>query len=74
MNAKRMYNLGAIPATKTDYKKEEKLIEIEKYLRYEKRYSESNVTRTMGRFKYILYTYEVSQPCQEDAIRPLIFF
>lgn len=71
MQTKRQARLGAIPtAGRPQLEKEEKLIELEKYMTYEKRYSKYNVRCHLQRMRYILSNYEIQLvPCQEDAIR-----
>ena len=72
MGAKLKQDLGAIPSAGqcTEIRKEELLIELEKFMIYEKRYSKYNVSVIMQRMKRSIYYYQVDKlPTLDDAIR-----
>lgn len=63
-------SLGTLPKNRqaVDIKKDELLIELERYLTYEKRYSKTNIKTIMSRIHRIVYYYKIERPGPEDAI------
>jgi site-specific recombinase XerD len=51
-----------------EIKKEELLVEMEKFLTYEKRYSKTNIKSIMDRLNRIFYHYNILNPSMDDAI------
>lgn len=63
-------DLGQLEAVEQrDLSKEDLIIELEKYMTFEKRFAKSNTDTLIQRVRRILYYYNVRQPCQDDAIR-----
>lgn len=54
---------------KRDITKEDFVLEIEKWMTFEKRFSATNIHALIERVRRILYHYNVKMPCPEDAIR-----
>ena len=69
MSEIRKIILGKIvQAEPRDIKKEELLVQIEKFLTFEKRYSKANTICIMQRMNRIVYHYNVVNPSMDDAI------
>lgn len=71
MKEKRMVKLGALPsAERHPLRIEERILELEKFMLYEKRYSKNNVQHHIARMTQLITMYQVGlEPCQDDAIR-----
>ena len=71
MTEKRMVMLGALPsAERHSLRIEERILELEKFMLYEKRYSKCNVQHHIARMKQLITMYQVGlEPCPDDAIR-----
>lgn len=68
MSQRYKVSLGEVTSEKKhDLDKEKTLVEFERYLVYEKRYSKSNVANMMMRARVLLYKYDIGVPCIEDA-------
>lgn len=73
--AKRVIAFSDIRVETRDKKKEQLidtqkvLGDIEKFLKYEKRYSPKNIQNMMYRIRRIIEHYGIVKPCLEDAIR-----
>lgn len=72
MKSKSKLSLGSISCAgrPSEVQKEQLLVELERHLLFEKRYSKYNVNVIMQRIRRLVYHYQVSStPTQDDAMR-----
>jgi integrase len=69
MSRQVLKKIGQATEKKAQFDVNTALNELEKYMRYEKRYSDYNVLRTMDRARLLFARYSITLPSVDDAIR-----